>query len=69
LGMNTNTDLANHCKICGMAFIDKTRLDQHMDLVHKSLLFQCQSCNMVFIDKADFNNHMEIHYRFQNNEQ
>jgi uncharacterized C2H2 Zn-finger protein len=59
---------AEYCKICGMAFIDKTRRNQHIDIAHKSSLYQCQSCNMVLTDKEDFENHMKIHFRFQKND-
>jgi uncharacterized C2H2 Zn-finger protein len=54
------------CDICGMAFINKRRLNQHIDLVHKRSLFQCQSCNKVFKDKTEFNKHMNIHFRILN---
>jgi uncharacterized C2H2 Zn-finger protein len=59
---------AEYCKICGMAFIDKTRVNQHIDIAHKSSLFQCQSCNMVLTDEKDFNNHIQIHFGFQKND-
>jgi len=49
-----------------MAFIDKNKLAQHTDLVHKSSLFQCQSCNIVLTDELEFNKHMKTHFLFQN---
>lgn len=57
---------AAHCKICGMAFINTTELDHHIDLAHTKSLFQCQSCNKIFKDKTEFNEHKQIHFRLLN---
>jgi uncharacterized C2H2 Zn-finger protein len=51
---------AAHCKICGMAFINTTELNHHIDLAHRKSLLQCQSCNKIFKDKTEFNEHIQI---------
>ena len=61
MGSTNSLNVAAHCEICGMAFINGDKLKEHIDMVHIKSLFQCQSCNKVFMYKEEFNNHKKVH--------
>jgi hypothetical protein len=62
---NTQMKMMTFCEICGMAFIDRVQLNEHLTLVHKEGYYQCQSCNKIFEYKNEFEQHMRIHFEWQ----
>ena len=52
------------CAKCGMVFVAKRELNDHMNQVHKQHLFQCQSCNKVLDNEKQFRVHMVIHTQY-----
>jgi uncharacterized C2H2 Zn-finger protein len=52
------------CSKCGMVFVGKTELYEHLNLVHKQHHLQCQSCNEVLDNEKQFREHIEKHTQY-----
>jgi hypothetical protein len=53
------------CEKCGMAFVSRTKLKDHLTKVRKLGYFQCQSCNRFLDNEDQFRKHMTIHIQLQ----
>ena len=54
------------CLICGTSFADRSNLNAHLKVVHKSGLFKCEFCSEMLTNGYEFKLHLDSHKKLEN---